>query len=295
MNLGVPEKIDEYKNLPFEGIGLMRIEFIIAGLGTHPNEMIEEGLEQNYIDALAAGIGKVAAAVEPRPVVVRFSDFKTNEYRELKGGEKFEPKGEANPLMGWRGASRYVSKEFEEAFRLECKAIKKVRDIMNLDNVWVMLPFVRTILEVEKCLKMLEEEGLRRDEKFKVWLMVEVPSVVILAEQFAQLCDGFSIGSNDLTMLILGVDRDSTHMANLGYFDERNEAVLRAIKSVIEAAHKYEITVSVCGQAPSSYEDFTGFLIKNKIDSISVNPDAVEKTKKLVDAIFEKSDRVFLL
>ncbi|MBI5872218.1 phosphoenolpyruvate synthase [archaeon] len=281
MNLGIPEKIEEYKNLPFDGIGLMRIEFVIAShVGEHPNYLLEINQEQKYVDKLVDGIKKVAEAIKPRFVVVRFSDFKTNEYRELKGGERYEPV-ESNPLIGWRGVSRYISKEFEKAFRLECKAIKKVRDD-GLENVWIMLPFVRTTWEVERCLKIMEEECLERDEKFKVWIMVEVPSTVILADKFARLCDGFSIGSNDLAMLILGVDRDSNILANMGYFDEKNEAVLRSIEQLIKVAHEYNITVSICGQAPSVYEDFTEFLVENGIDSISVNPDVVEKTRKLV-------------
>lgn len=289
MNLGEPEVIERYKDLPFEGIGLMRIEFIIASwVGEHPNYLLEKGEGEKYINKLADGIAIVAKAIYPRFVVVRFSDFKTNEYRELTGGEKYEPK-ESNPMLGWRGVSRYISKEFEEAFRLECRAIKKVREEMGLDNVWVMLPFVRTTWEVEKCLKIMEEEGLKRGMKnFKVWLMAEVPSIIFLADEFAKLCDGFSIGSNDLTQLVLGIDRDSAILANMGYFDERNEAVKRAIRKLIEDAHKNNVSVSICGQAPSVYSEFTEFLVKCGIDSISVNPDVVSKTRKLVYNVEEK-------
>ncbi len=286
MNLGEPEEIKRYKELPFEGIGLMRVEFIIASwVGEHPNYLIKKHEERKYINKLAKGIEKVAKEIYPRFVVVRFSDFKTNEYRDLKGGKKYEPE-EANPMIGWRGVSRYISPEFEKAFRLECKAIKKVRK--KYDNVWVMLPFVRTEWEVERCLKIMEEEDLKRSKKFKVWCMAEVPSTVFLADKFAKLFDGFSIGSNDLTQLILGIDRDSAILANMGYFDERNEAVKRAIKDLIKKAHKQGVSVSICGQAPSVYPEFTEFLVKAGIDSISVNPDVVAKTKKIVYEIENK-------
>ena len=281
MNLGVPDKIDEYKHLPFDGIGLMRIEFIIAGLGMHPRAMIEAGESQKYIDALAAGIEKVAAAVKPKPVVVRFSDFKTNEYRSLKGGDKFEPQ-EANPMLGWRGVSRFVSPDFEEAFKLECRAMRKVRE--SCKNVWAMLPFVRTTWEVGKCLDIMREEGLdnHADDTFKVWIMAEVPSVAFLADKFAELCDGISIGSNDLTQLVLGVDRDSELLGKMGYFDERDPAVKLAIKQIVEKAHLKGCKVSICGQAPSEYPEFVRFLEEIGIDSISVNPDAVEKVRTLL-------------
>lgn len=288
MNLGVPEAIKKYKHLPFEGIGLMRIEFIIGSyIKYHPNYLISQKREEEYINLLAEGISTVAKEIYPRFVVVRFSDFKTNEYASLIGGEKYEPK-ENNPMLGWRGASRYISLEFESAFRLECRAIRKVREEFNLRNVWVMIPFVRTVEEIEKVLKIMKEEKLERNEEFKVWMMAEVPSNIFLAEKFAKYVDAFSIGSNDLTQLILGVDRDSSILAKMGYFDERNEAVLKAIEILVKKAHENKIKVSICGQAPSVYPEFTEFLVKVGIDSISVNPDVVIKTKKLVYEVEKK-------
>ncbi|MEM3404315.1 MAG: phosphoenolpyruvate synthase [Nitrososphaeria archaeon] len=288
MNLGEPDKANEYKDLPFDGIGLMRIEFIIADwVGEHPLALIEQGRGQIFVDKLADGIAKVAGAVYPRPIVVRMSDFKSNEYAALKGGEKYEPK-ENNPMIGWRGVSRYISPDYEPGFRLECKAIKKVRDDMGLKNVWVMLPFVRTTWEVEMATKIMKEEGLERGKDFKLWLMAEVPSIVILADEFSKLCDGFSIGSNDLTQLTLGADRDSGILGNLGYFDERDPAVLRSIEHLIKVAHENGVTVSICGQAPSVYPEVTKFLVENGIDSVSVNPDTVIATKKLVASVEQK-------
>ncbi len=285
MNLGEPDAIDRYVHLPFDGIGLMRIEFILTDwIGEHPLYMIEQGRQDQFVDRLAQGIAKVASAIYPRPVVVRFSDFKTNEYRGLKGGEKYEPE-ERNPMLGWRGVSRYIHPAYEKAFRLEVRAIKKVREEMGLKNVWVMLPFVRTTWEVERVLEIMADEGLERNKDFKVWIMAEVPSVVFLADEFAKLVDGFSIGSNDLTQLVLGVDRDSQLLAEMGYFDERDPAVLRAIKMLIEAAHRQGKTVSICGQAPSVYPEIVEFLVENGIDSISVNPDAVIATRRLVASV----------
>ncbi len=290
MNLGVPEKIEEYKDLPFDGIGLMRIEFIMASyIGEHPLYLIETGKEKKFIDKLSDGIALVARAVYPRPVVVRFSDFKTNEYRQLVGGEKYEPH-EDNPMLGWRGVSRYISKQYEKAFRLECRAILKVREEYGLKNVWVMAPFVRTIWEAERFIELLKEEGLERGRDFKVWFMAEVPSIIFLADEFSKLCDGFSIGSNDLTQLILGTDRDSQILPAIDprYFDERDPAVRRAIAYLIKVAHRHGRTVSICGQAPSVYPEFTEFLVRMGIDSISVNPDVVVQTRYLVASIERK-------
>lgn len=288
MNLGVPEKIEEYKNLPFEGVGLMRIEFILASyIGEHPLYLIETGQSQKFVDKLAEGMATVARAIQPRPVVVRFSDFKTNEYRELKGGEKYEIV-EANPMLGWRGCSRYISQWYAEAFRLECKAIVKCRKEWGLKNVWVMLPVVRTVWEAEKCLEIMKEEGLERTRDFQVWFMAETPSIAILADEFSKLCDGFSIGSNDMTQGILMIDRDSERLGQMGYFDERDPAVKRIIAHLIKVAHKNGCTVSICGEGPSNLPDFAEFLVKAGIDSISVNNDAVVSTKKLVASIEQK-------
>lgn len=290
MNLGVPEKIYDYKDLPFDGIGLMRVEFIMASyVGDHPLYLLESGKGDVLVDKMAEGIAMVAREIYPRPVVVRFSDFKTNEYRQLKGGEKYEPH-EDNPMLGWRGVSRYISPQYEKAFKLEVKAIRKVRDELGLGNVWVMAPFVRTLWEAEKFVRLLREEGLESGRDFKIWAMAEVPSIIFLAEEFSRYFDGFSIGSNDLTQLTLGTDRDSAILPKIDsrYFDERDPAVKTAIAMLIEKAHNSPYgyrTVSICGQAPSVYPEFTEFLVRQGIDSVSVNPDVVARTRELVSGI----------
>ncbi|MFZ3063027.1 MAG: phosphoenolpyruvate synthase [Actinomycetota bacterium] len=286
MNLGDPDLAEKYASLPADGIGLMREEFIWTSfIGEHPLYLIEIGQSQKVVDQLAEGIRKVCQPMSPRPVVLRFSDFKTSEYRDLKGGEKYEPQ-EPSSLLGWRGASRYYDPKYKEAFKLEIKAVRKVREEFGLMNLWVMIPFCRTVEECKRVLAIMEEEGLRRGPDFKVWIMAEIPSNIILADQFNSLIDGYSVGSNDLTMLILGADRDNETVARI--FDERDLAVKRAIKHLIEVAHRDGKTVSICGQAPSVYEDFTVFLVKAGIDSISVNPDAVKATKKLVASVEQR-------
>ncbi|WP_420807177.1 pyruvate, water dikinase [Acidianus manzaensis] len=288
MNLGQPDIIDKYLDLPFDGIGLMRIEFIVSEwIKYHPLYLIKIGKPEEFVNKLAEGISKVATAIYPRPVVVRFSDFKTNEYKRLIGGEEFEPE-ERNPMIGWRGVSRYISSQYEPAFRLEVKAIMKVREEMGLKNVWVMFPFVRTEWELKKAIKIMEDEGLERVHDFKVWIMAEVPSVITLADRFAKLIDGFSIGSNDLAQLTLGVDRDSELLGRMGYYDERDPAVLRSMKKLIRTAHKYGATVSICGQAPSVYPEVAEFLVREGIDSMSVNPDVVISTRRSVASIEQK-------
>ncbi len=288
LNLGVPDKIEDYKHLPFDGIGLMRIEFILASyIGDHPLFLLEKGQADKFVNQLAEGIATVARTIQPKPVVVRFSDFKTNEYRELKGGDKYEIV-EANPMLGWRGASRYISKWYEKAFRLECKAIRKCREEWNLKNVWVMLPVIRTVWEAKRCLKIMKSEGLERNRDFQVWFMAETPAIAILADEFSTLCDGFSIGSNDLTQGVLMIDRDSERLGLMGYFDERDPAVKRIIAHLIRVAHQHSVTVSICGEGPSNLPDFTDFLVRCGIDSVSVNADAVVSTRQLVASLEQK-------
>ncbi len=288
MNLGEPSMIKKYKNLPFDGIGLMRTEFIFSNMiGAHPMYLVKTGQGQLLIDKMAEGITMVAQEIYPKPIVVRLSDFRTNEFRGLKGGEEVEPI-EHNPMIGWRGVSRYISPEYEEGFRLECRAMRKVREEFGLTNVWAMLPFVRTTWELKRVKEIMAEEGLVQDSSFKIWIMAEVPSVVFEAEEFAQMVDGFSIGSNDLTQLVMGADRDSGILNNMGYFDERNTAVKRAISTLIKAAHKYDKTISICGQGPSQYPEFAEFLVQEGIDSMSVNPDTVAYTRRVVATAEQK-------
>lgn len=288
MNLGEPDKIDDYKDLDFDGIGLMRVEFIVTSeVRAHPKFLIKQGRGEEYVSKLRDGIKRVATAISPRPLIVRFSDFKTNEYDDLEGGHEFEHK-ESNPMIGWRGVSRYISDEYKDAFLLECKAIKEIRD-SGFENVWVMLPFVRKVDEVEKCLGIMKEAGLYRTESFKIFLMAEVPSIALVPEEFAKLdIDGVSIGSNDLTQMVLGVDRDSAILGRSGYFDERNIAVKQAISNIIRGFKKNGKKVSICGQAPSQYPEIVEFLVKVGIDSISVNPDVVDKVREQIAVVERK-------
>jgi pyruvate,water dikinase len=225
-------------------------------------------------------VAKLAAAFYPKEIIVRFSDFKTNEYANLIGGKYFEPK-EENPMIGWRGASRYYDERFKEAFKLECRAIKKVRETFGFTNVIVMIPFCRTVEEGKKVLEIMAGEGLKQGDKgFKVFVMAEIPANIILAEEFAKIFDGFSIGSNDLTQLTLGLDRDNGTLAHIG--NEKNEAVKILIRQLIKVAHKYNRKVGICGQAPSDFPDFAEFLVQEGIDSISLNPDTVLKTTMML-------------
>ncbi|MCD6542060.1 MAG: phosphoenolpyruvate synthase [Thermoplasmata archaeon] len=317
MNVGVPEKAFSQGMIPNDGVGLAREEFIINSyIGIHPLALIDyeklrekakedkkiaevvkiieertygyEDKSEFFVDMLARGIARIAAAFYPKDVIVRLSDFKSNEYANLIGGYLYEPK-EHNPMIGWRGASRYYDEKFKPAFALECKAIKKVRDEMGLTNVKVMIPFCRTPEEGRKVIEVMKEFGLKQGENgLEVYVMCEIPSNVILADKFSEIFDGFSIGSNDLTQLTLGLDRDSDLVAHL--FDERNEAVKRLVKQVIEVAHAHNPRrkVGICGQAPSDFPEFAEFLVECGIDSMSLNPDVVVKTRLLVAEVEKK-------
>jgi pyruvate,water dikinase len=276
VNLGEPRLAEKVARMNVDGIGLMRAEFIAANIGVHPRWAIEHNKSKWYSSQLAVGIARLAKAFYPRPVVYRTFDFKTNEYRDLKGGREFEPE-ETNPMIGYRGAFRYLREP--EVLDLEIKAIKLVRQ--KFKNVWVMIPFVRTVSEFIQIKKRFEEAGLTRSKKFKLWIMVEVPSTVILIEDFINAgIDGVSIGSNDLTQLILGADRDNPLLAEA--FDERDSAVMRAMERVVRLCKKHHISVSICGQAPSVFPEITKALVRAGITSVSVNPDMIEETRKII-------------
>ena len=288
VNVGVPEKAEEYARLPVSGVGLLRIEFIFtAHVREHPLSLIKKGRKDELVRRLADGIGKVCQAFHPRPVIIRTSDFKTNEYRGMPGGEEFEPV-EENPMIGWRGCSRYISPVYRPAFLCELEAIHKVRTEMGLKNAMVMLPFVRNTWELEEIAEMMREKGLRRSRDFQLYLMAEVPSTALLSREFSKHCDGFSIGSNDLTQLVLGADRDSETLGRMGYFDERDPAVQRAIQLLIEGAHAEKRTVGICGQGPSVYPEFAEFLVREGIDSISLNADTVVQTIRTIASLEQR-------
>ncbi|MFB6088562.1 MAG: phosphoenolpyruvate synthase [Candidatus Aenigmatarchaeota archaeon] len=278
MNVGVPEKAFDLGQYPVDGVGLAREEFIISShIGAHPLYMIEQGREDEYVEKLSYGIAKIAAGFYPNPVIVRLSDFKTNEYADLEGGEKYEPE-ENNPLTGWRGASRYIDGDYKPAFRLECEALRKVRNDMGLSNIKVMVPFCRTLNEAKQTLKVMEDFGLEEGkDDLEVYVMAEIPSNIISADNFAEMFDGFSIGTNDLTSLTLGIDRDNEKL--IDEFDERDEAVKRMVSQLIEKAHNHNKKVGICGDAPSTHPDYAKFLVEEGIDSISVTPDVALKTR----------------
>jgi pyruvate,water dikinase len=301
VNAGDPATAFRWWRLPSDGVGLARMEFIIGNLiKIHPMALVRfkglkdpairraiEGLTKGYrektlyfVETLARGIARIAAAHHPNPVIVRMSDFKTNEYARLIGGAAFEPK-EENPMLGWRGASRYYSEGYREGFALECRAVRMARKEFGLENIVIMIPFCRTIAEADKVLAELAVNGLiRHRHGLQIHVMAEIPSNVILAERFAERFDGFSIGSNDLTQLVLGVDRDSDLLSSL--FDERDEAVMTAIADLLSKARKSGAHTGICGQAPSDHPDFARFLVRNGIDSISVSPDSFLAVKQVI-------------
>jgi pyruvate,water dikinase len=300
VNVATPSAAFRWWRLPADGVGLARMEFIIANLiRVHPMALVHpervtggqrkaiRDLSRGYatpqdffVETLALGIAKIAAAYHPAPVIVRLSDFKSNEYAHLLGGESFE-RSEENPMLGLRGASRYYHERYREGFALECRALKRVRETIGFTNVIVMVPFCRTLAEADLVLQTMAANGLvRGQDQLQVYMMCEIPSNVILAEQFAERFDGFSIGSNDLTQLVLGVDRDEEDLA--GLFDERNEAVTSMIAEVIGKAHAAGIKVGLCGQGPSDHPDFATFLVRAGIDSISLNPDSFLRTMDVI-------------
>ncbi len=278
VNLGEPELAVEIAKRHVDGVGLLRAEFMMAGIGIHPKKLIHDGKSQVFVDRLAEGIGKICTAFGDRPVVYRASDFKTNEYSHLKGGEQYEP-SEPNPMLGYRGAYRYIHDP--DVFDLELEAIKKVRNEMGLKNLSLMIPFVRNVKELKEVKKIVIASGLSRTQTFKLWMMVEIPVNVILLDEFIDVgIDGISVGTNDLTMLMLGTDRDNETVS--ADYDERNPAVLWALQHIIRTAHKRGITVSVCGQAPSSHPDVAEFLCREGVTSVSVTPDVIDKTRQIL-------------
>ena len=301
LNVASPDLAFKFAGLPNAGVGLAREEFIINNyIQAHPLALLQhkelgdvelsgrisylingyEDEETFFVKRLSYGIARIASAFHPNRVIVRFSDFKSNEYKNLLGGEHFEP-DEENPMIGWRGASRYYSEVYKEAFGLECKAIRRVREKMGLKNVVVMVPFCRTVEELKQVEEVMKEYGLERGrEGLELYLMAELPSNILMAEEFAEHIDGFSIGSNDLTQLTLGLDRDSALVSHL--YDERNPAVKRMIAQLIKVAKKTGTKVGICGQGPSDFPDFAQFLVELGIDSISVTPDSLLKTRRAI-------------
>ncbi|NDY42221.1 phosphoenolpyruvate synthase [Dissulfurirhabdus thermomarina] len=309
MNVGIPEQAFSQGQIPNDGVGLARLEFIInSHIGIHPLALLDfknlkrkarndaavrevvQAIEERtlaykdksafFVDTLAQGVARIAAGFWPNDVIVRLSDFKSNEYANLIGGALYEPE-EHNPMIGWRGASRYYAPAFEPAFALECQALRKVRDEMGLTNVKVMIPFCRTVEEGKKVIGVMKKHGLvQGDNGLEVYVMCEIPSNVVLADQFAEVFDGFSIGSNDLTQLTLGLDRDSELVAHI--YDERNEAVKRLVRQVIDTAKKKRRKIGICGQAPSDFPDFAAFLVECGIDSMSLTPDTAVRTRLMV-------------
>jgi len=308
LNLANPAAAFRWWRLPADGVGLARMEFVISNyIKAHPMALLgfDDLKDQSakraiaelthgfsdkaeyFVDRLSRGLARIAAVMWPKPVIVRTSDFKTNEYAHLLGGGAFEPE-EENPMLGFRGASRYYSPRYRDGFALECKALRRLRDELGFANVVIMIPFCRSPAEADRVLAVMAENGLRRGESgLEIYVMCEIPSNVILAEAFAARFDGFSIGSNDLTQLVLGVDRDSTELA--GLFDEQDEAVKWMIRAVIIGAHEAGAKVGLCGQAPSDYPEFAEFLVDCGIDSMSVTPDSFVVVRRHVAAAEARS------
>jgi pyruvate,water dikinase len=308
LNVGTPDTAFKNSFLPNDGVGLAREEFIIAEkIKVHPlalynyEKLKKEAVKSDkirkivreiekitvehedkrefFIKELAEGMAQIAAAFYPNEVIIRLSDFKTNEYRGLIGGELYEGE-EPNPMLGFRGACRYLDKEFQPAFMMECEAIKRIRDIFGLKNISIMVPFCRTVEEGKKVIGLINKSGLKQGKDLKIYVMCEIPSNVILADQFLDVFDGMSIGSNDLTQLVLGIDRDNAKLSYIG--DERDESVKRMISDVIKACKRRKKYCGICGQAPSDFPEFAEFLVKEGIESISLNPDTVIKTIKML-------------
>ncbi len=278
VNLAEPSRAKEIARMNVDGVGLLRAEFMIAGIGIHPKKLLADGKRSLFVHNLANEIEKFCSAFSPRPVVYRTTDFKTNEYRNLAGGKAFEPE-EPNPMLGFRGAARYIANS--DVFTMELDAIKHVRNKLGLKNLWVMIPFVRTPTELLEVKKLLTAEGLVRGTSFKLWMMVEIPTNVIRINDFLDIgIDGVSIGSNDLTMLTLGTDRDNSEVAH--DFSELDPAVLWSIERVVTTASKRGVTVSICGQAPSDYPDLVEKLVRWGVTSVSVNPDAVGHVRETI-------------
>jgi pyruvate,water dikinase len=298
MNVGNPQLAFDFQSIPNGGVGLARLEFIINNnIGVHPKAILEYPNIDNdlkkavesvarghasprafYVDKLAEGVATIAAAFWPKPVIVRMSDFKSNEYKKLIGGSRYEP-DEENPMLGFRGAARYIAEDFAESFEMECAAMKRVRDEMGLTNVEIMIPFVRTLGQAEKVVELLAKNGLKRGENgLRLIMMCEIPSNAILAEQFLQYFDGFSIGSNDLTQLTLGLDRDSGMELLAKDFDERDPAVKALLSMAIKACRAQGKYIGICGQGPSDHPDFAAWLMQEGIESMSLNPDSVIDT-----------------
>jgi pyruvate,water dikinase len=301
LNLANPAAALNWWRLPADGVGLARMEFVVSNhIRVHPMALVRYDQLQDqaaklaiadltvgyadkteyFVDRLSRGLARIAAALYPKPVIVRMSDFKTNEYAGLLGGAEFEPQ-EENPMIGFRGAARYYSPRYREGFALECRAVRRLRNDMGFSNVVVLIPFCRSTHEADRVLEVMAENGLRRGENgLEAYVMCEIPSNVILAAEFANRFDGFSIGSNDLTQLTLGVDRDSAELASL--FDEQDEAVKWMISNVIFAAQKAGVKIGLCGQAPSDHPDFAAFLVECGINSISVSPDSFIAVKRKI-------------